>query len=165
MQLKFVPFLLAITAIFSAMVAAAPVESTTDVAINAFAAPILKRNKKNNDDDDDEDVDDSKSYSGTATWYSPKKNGGTQAACGGKKINDNSEIVALNAPQYGDMSEDSDWCGKEIEITGPKGTIKATILDACPECDSGDLDLTPVLFERVCGDKDKGVAKVTWKLA
>lgn len=163
MQLKFVPSLLAIAAVFSAMVAAAPVEPTTDVAINDFSAPILKRGKKN--DDDEEEEDDSNTYSGTATWYSPKKNGGTQAACGGKKINDNSEIVALNSPQYGDMSEDSDWCGKEIEITGPKGTTKATILDACPECDSGDLDLTPVLFERVCGDKDKGVAKITWKLA
>ncbi|KAF1802096.1 hypothetical protein V8B55DRAFT_1476934 [Mucor lusitanicus] len=158
MQLQFVPSLMAIAAVFSAIVAAAPVESTNDVAVNDFAAPVLKKSKKSDDDDD-------KSYSGTATWYSPKKNGGTQAACGGKKISDDSEIVALNAPQYGKMSEDSDWCGKEIEITGPKGTTKATILDACPECSHGDLDLTPVLFERVCGSKGKGVADITWKLA
>ncbi|CAO0792142.1 unnamed protein product [Mucor circinelloides] len=156
MQLKFVPSLMAIAAIFSAIVAAAPIESTSDVAVNDFASPVLKKSKKNDDDD---------TYSGTATWYSPKKNGGTKAACGGEKISDDSEIVALNAPQYGKMSEDSDWCGKEIKITGPKGTTKATILDACPECSHGDLDLTPVLFERVCGDKDKGVADITWELA
>ncbi|GAN11711.1 expansin family protein [Mucor ambiguus] len=157
MQIQFVPSLMAIAAVFSAMVAAAPVESANVVVINDSAAPVLKRSKNSNGDDD-------KSYSGTATWYSPKKNGGTQAACGGKKISDDSEIVALNAPQYGKMSKDSDWCGKEIEITGPKGTTKATILDACPECSHGDLDLTPVLFERVCGSKNKGVADITWKL-
>lgn len=104
------------------------------------------------------------SYSGTATWYTPKTEGGDKGACGGEKIGDDSEIVALNQPQYGDMSEDSDWCGKEIEITGPKGTTTATIMDACPECSEGDLDLTPVIFKRVVGDKDQGVADITWRV-
>jgi expansin (peptidoglycan-binding protein) len=104
------------------------------------------------------------SYSGTATWYTPATEGGNKAACGGETINDDSEIVALNQEQYGDMDKDSDWCGKEIEITGPKGTTKATIMDACPECSSGDLDLTPVLFKRVVGDKGQGVGDITWRV-
>lgn len=103
-------------------------------------------------------------YSGTATWFHPASEGGSTGACGPQE-NDNSRIVALNAPQYGDMSKKSSWCGKKIKITGPHGTATATINDACPECPRGNLDLTPVLFKEVVGDMNKGVGKITWSLA
>lgn len=106
----------------------------------------------------------SKSYSGTATWFTPATEGGSTGACGPEE-DDDSLIVALNAPQYGDMSEKSSWCGKKISITGPAGTATATVNDACPECESGDLDLTPVLFKKIVGDMDKGVGKITWQLS
>lgn len=104
------------------------------------------------------------SYEGQATWYTPKTEGGDRGACGGVKIDNDSKIVALNQEQYGDMSEDSDWCGTEVEITGPEGTARATIMDACPGCDYGDLDLTPVLFKKVGGAKSIGVVDITWRV-
>ncbi|OAD02849.1 hypothetical protein MUCCIDRAFT_124886, partial [Mucor lusitanicus CBS 277.49] len=103
----------------------------------------------------------SKSYSGTATWFTPATEGGSTGACGPEE-NDNSPIVALNAPQYGNLNSKSSWCGKKITITGPAGTATATVNDACPECDHGDLDLTPVLFKKIVGDMDKGVGKISW---
>jgi expansin (peptidoglycan-binding protein) len=63
------------------------------------------------------------------------------------------------------MSKKSSWCGKTITITGPTGkSTKAKINDACPGCDHGDLDLTPVLFKEVIGDMNKGVGEITWSL-
>ncbi|KAI8643368.1 hypothetical protein BD408DRAFT_155852 [Parasitella parasitica] len=105
MQSQFVTSLLAVVTVLSVIFTAAPFEPTTGVAIDDFAVPILKKSKKIHDGNED-----SKTYSSTTTWYSPKKNTGTKAACGGKKIGDDSEIVALDTPQYGQMSSDSDWC-------------------------------------------------------
>lgn len=104
-------------------------------------------------------------YKGTATWFKPASEGGSQGACGPEE-DDYSRIVALNAPQYGSMSKKSSWCGKKIRITGPTGkSTTATINDACPGCDHGDLDLTPVLFKEIIGDMNKGVGEITWSLA
>ncbi|CAO3591611.1 unnamed protein product [Absidia cylindrospora] len=103
-------------------------------------------------------------YTGTGTWFLPATEGGSTGACGPKEGN-NSPIVALNAPQYGNLNGKSSWCGKKIRITGPHGSATATVNDACPECKHGDLDLTPVLFKKVIGDMDIGVAKISWQLA
>lgn len=103
----------------------------------------------------------SKTFKGTATWFLPASEGGSTGACGPKE-NNNSPIVALNRPQYGNTSKKSKWCGKKVRITGPKGSVTATVNDACPECKHGDLDLTPVLFKKVVGKMDKGVGKIKW---
>ncbi|KAG0170085.1 hypothetical protein DFQ28_002512 [Apophysomyces sp. BC1034] len=102
-----------------------------------------------------------KTYSGTATWFKPVSEGGPQGACGPME-NDESLIVALNRPQYGNMSKKSKWCGKKIRVTGPKGSMTVTVNDACPGCSHGDLDLTPRVFKEVVGDMVKGVGKITW---
>ncbi|KAI8975222.1 RlpA-like double-psi beta-barrel-protein domain-containing protein-containing protein, partial [Mycotypha africana] len=105
---------------------------------------------------------DGKSFSGTATWYKPATEGGPQAACNGEHIDNDSPIVALNADQYGDLDGKSKYCHKKIKIQGQKGSVSATILDACPECSYGDLDLTPSLFKKVVGDMDIGESDITW---
>ncbi|KAI8981740.1 RlpA-like double-psi beta-barrel-protein domain-containing protein-containing protein [Mycotypha africana] len=103
-----------------------------------------------------------KTYTGTATWYKPATEGGPHAACNGAYIDDYSRIVALNAEQYGNMNGKSKYCHKKIRIKGPKGSATATILDACPGCSYGDLDLTPVLFKKIVGDMNKGIGKIHW---
>ncbi|KAI1043936.1 hypothetical protein LB505_003384 [Fusarium chuoi] len=52
-------------------------------------------------------------------------------------------------------------CGACIEVTGPSGTIKAMIVDKCPECDAGHLDLFPDAFKAVGGTD--GVVKTSYK--
>ena len=102
-------------------------------------------------------------YSGTATWFLPASEGGSQGACGPSE-GDSSNIVALNVAQYGNTSKKSSWCGKKIKIKGPKGTTISKINDACPGCKKGDLDLTPVVFKKVVGSMEKGVGKITWSV-
>ena len=142
MQLRIVPALMAIATVFSALVSAAPAKSS---------------------DKDISEMGSGKTYKGTATWYKPKTEGGDEGACWGEKIDDDSEIVALNAEQYGNMSKNSKHCGRQVRITGPEGSAIATVIDACPGCEYGDLDLTPVLFKRVAGKMKKGVADIEWQ--
>ncbi|KAF5643247.1 Expansin 2 [Fusarium sp. NRRL 52700] len=52
-------------------------------------------------------------------------------------------------------------CGACIEVTGPSGTIKAMIVDKCPECDPGHLDLFPNAFKAVGGTD--GIVKTSYK--
>ncbi|KAI9262093.1 RlpA-like double-psi beta-barrel-protein domain-containing protein-containing protein [Sporodiniella umbellata] len=100
-------------------------------------------------------------FKGTGTWFLPASEGGDMGACG-KKEGNKSMIVAMNRPQYGNTSKKSKWCGKKLKIKGPKGSVTATVNDACPECKKGDLDLTPIVFKKVIGDMNKGVGKITW---
>ncbi|KAF5596601.1 Expansin 2 [Fusarium pseudocircinatum] len=52
-------------------------------------------------------------------------------------------------------------CGACIEVTGPSGTVKAMIVDKCPECDPGHLDLFPDAFKAVGGTD--GIVKTSYK--
>ncbi|KAL1408056.1 hypothetical protein Q8F55_004853 [Vanrija albida] len=81
-------------------------------------------------------------------------------ACG--NVNSDSEaVVALNAPEYAGGSH----CGKSVtikdETTG--NTATATIVDLCPGCPSGGLDLSPSLFSTLSnGNMGKGVLSLSW---
>ncbi|KAI8988564.1 hypothetical protein BDF20DRAFT_814107 [Mycotypha africana] len=143
MQLQIVSFIGIVISVFANLVTASPAITTTENT-------VLKR----------KDYDGE--HFGIATWYSPHKNGGPQGACWDTYIDDDSEIVALNGPQYGDEDEISKHCGAKVEIWGPKGSTKATVMDVCSECSWGELDLTPLLFERVVGDLDIGVGEISW---
>ncbi|KAI8344039.1 RlpA-like double-psi beta-barrel-protein domain-containing protein-containing protein [Chlamydoabsidia padenii] len=120
------------------------------------AAPI-----RSSDEESHLEKRGSKTFKGTATWFLPASEGGSTGACGPKE-NNHSYIVALNRPQYGNTSKKSKHCGKKVRITGPKGSVTATVNDACPECKFGSLDLTPVLFKKVVGNMNKGVGKIKW---
>ncbi|CAO3617192.1 unnamed protein product [Mucor hiemalis] len=152
MQLRIVPTLMAIATLFSALVAAAPAKSNEDF-LNTNLNPNMNIDK----------LGKGKVFKGTATWYKPKTEGGDRGACDGVKIDDDSEIVALNAEQYGKMSKNSEHCFSKVKITGSEGSAIATIVDACPGCKYGDLDLTPVLFKQVCGNMKKGVDEIEWQ--
>lgn len=100
-------------------------------------------------------------YHGIGTWFVPETEGGIYGACGPKE-NSESMIVAMNHKQYGNMNAKSKWCGKKLRLKGPKGSTTVTVNDACPGCGYGDLDLTPKVFQKVIGDFDLGVGKITW---
>ncbi|GET03724.1 riboflavin aldehydeforming enzyme, putative [Rhizophagus clarus] len=84
---------------------------------------------------------------GDGTFYNPSVGIGS---CGWQ--NDDSEFVAaLNAPQYGEFSDpaDSPICGKCIKITGPNGSVKVKLVDKCPKCKRGDIDMSPAAFKKI----------------
>lgn len=75
-------------------------------------------------------------FHGRGTFFDPEREGGSQGACG-PFADENSQIVAMNADQYGDMSKKSHWCGKRVKICYEKKCTIATVTDACPGCDHG----------------------------
>lgn len=52
-------------------------------------------------------------------------------------------------------------CGKYITAKGPKGTVRVKIVDTCPPCKSGDLDLSIAAFGKIA-DYAAGRVPITW---
>ncbi|KPM40275.1 hypothetical protein AK830_g6281 [Neonectria ditissima] len=61
----------------------------------------------------------------------------------------------------GEIWDNAAHCGACLEITGPTGTITAMIVDQCPECDAGHLDLFPDAFTAVGGTD--GIVDTSYK--
>ncbi|KAJ1889605.1 hypothetical protein LPJ66_007945 [Kickxella alabastrina] len=99
-------------------------------------------------------------FSGDGTYYNPSVGTGS---CG--KLNSDSELVAaINAPQYGTDANPNNAavCGKCILVKGPNGQVKVTVVDKCPPCKQGDLDLSPAAFEQIA-EFDQGRVPITWQ--
>ncbi|KAF8921436.1 RlpA-like double-psi beta-barrel-protein domain-containing protein-containing protein [Mucidula mucida] len=69
-------------------------------------------------------------------------------------------IVALNTPQYGDGYPGPN-CFKTITMTYNGKTTQATIMDQCPGCPYGGLDLSRGLFTFFASE-DAGIIYGTW---
>jgi expansin (peptidoglycan-binding protein) len=94
-------------------------------------------------------------YSGNATTYSYTGGG----ACTRDPIPGGTLVGAINAPQY----YGSILCGAYLSVTGPAGTTQVLIVDLCPGCASGDLDLDTAAFQAITGATD-GRYPITWQL-
>jgi expansin (peptidoglycan-binding protein) len=53
-------------------------------------------------------------------------------------------------------------CGAFAEVTGPKGSVTVRIVDRCPECKPGDVDLSAEAFARIA-EPVAGRVPITWK--
>lgn len=67
-------------------------------------------------------------------------------------------FVALNAADYGT----ADLCGAHLAVQGNRGSVTVKVIDQCPECPPGALDLSPQAFARITGDA--GVTDVLWQV-
>ncbi|RPD63953.1 barwin-like endoglucanase [Lentinus tigrinus ALCF2SS1-7] len=91
--------------------------------------------------------------SGDATYYEP--NGGL-GACG-SPIQNSDFAVALSSAQYSGGSN----CGRRINVHYQGKSVEATVVDLCPGCASGSIDLTPSAFQQLA-DLSAGRIQVTW---
>ena len=66
-------------------------------------------------------------------------------------------IAAINAAQWAGSAH----CGECLLVTGPLGTIRVKVVDQCPECLWGDLDLSPSAFATIANPID-GRVPVSW---
>ena len=57
----------------------------------------------------------------------------------------------------------ADYCGACVEIEGPNGNVKVQIIDRCPECAPGDIDLSPEAFDYLAPRID-GRIPISWKV-
>lgn len=91
--------------------------------------------------------------SGEATYYAT----GGAGACGLKPRANDLMVAAMNKPQYA-----KSVCGKCAQVTGPKGTtVKVRIVDLCPGCRRGDLDLSKQAFGAIAA-LSTGRVRITW---
>lgn len=78
---------------------------------------------------------------GIATWYDATGEG----HCGYDASPEDMDVAAMNAPQF----NNSAVCGSCAEVEGPRGTVRVRIVDSCPECGSGHLDLSKEAFAKI----------------
>lgn len=93
--------------------------------------------------------------SGEGTYYAATGEG----ACMFDATPNDLDVAALNAPDWSGSS----LCGACAEVTGPKGTVTIRIVDLCPECKTGDLDLSPQAFDKIA-EHAAGRVPISWKL-
>ncbi|KAI0848469.1 RlpA-like double-psi beta-barrel-protein domain-containing protein-containing protein [Daldinia vernicosa] len=96
-------------------------------------------------------------YSGDMTYYTPGL-----GACG-KYNSEADHIVALAPAQYGHDANPNNAkvCGRKINIHYNGKTASATVVDKCPSCASGSIDVSPSVFQQLA-PLAKGRVKVTW---
>jgi expansin (peptidoglycan-binding protein) len=54
-------------------------------------------------------------------------------------------VAAMNAPDF----DNAAWCGACLEVTGPMGVVTVRVVDECPGCAHGDLDLSQSAFQQI----------------
>lgn len=100
--------------------------------------------------------EDSVIHSGEGTYYTFASGAG---ACMFDSTPNDPMVGALNIIDYGS----SDYCGSCVSITGPKGEITVRIVDMCPECLQGDVDLSPLAFSLIA-EIPQGRVPIRWKV-
>jgi len=93
--------------------------------------------------------------SGIATWYDATGAG----HCGYDASPQDMDVAAMNAPEF----NNSAVCGACAEVEGPQGTVRVRIVDSCPECNAGHLDLSKQAFAKI-SPIEAGRVTTRWRL-
>ncbi|MFC8846353.1 MULTISPECIES: expansin EXLX1 family cellulose-binding protein [unclassified Micromonospora] len=94
-------------------------------------------------------------HQGKATFYDSKGAGGN---CSYPSAPANRLYVALGPSEYAAGAA----CGGHLDVTGPKGTVRVLVMDQCPECAAGHLDLSREAFARIA-DPVQGIVSVSYR--
>jgi expansin (peptidoglycan-binding protein) len=96
----------------------------------------------------------SRQFEGEATFYRFADGSGR---CSFDRSPKDLLIGAINRRQYAGAAA----CGACVRVIGPQGAVTVRIVDECPTCRSGDLDLSPVAFERLA-PRGQGRVPIRW---
>ncbi|WP_329107924.1 expansin EXLX1 family cellulose-binding protein [Micromonospora sp. NBC_01699] len=94
-------------------------------------------------------------HSGKATFYDSAGAGGN---CSFPSAPADRLYVALGPSEYASAAA----CGGYLDVTGPKGRVRVVIMDQCPECAPGHIDLSREAFARIA-DPVQGVVPVSYR--
>ena len=94
-------------------------------------------------------------HQGVATYYDATGAG----ACSFDPSPNDLMVAAMNGVEY----NHSAYCGAFVQVNGPQGTIVVRIVDLCPECQAGHLDLSREAFAAIA-DLPLGVVPITWRV-
>ncbi|GAB3171698.1 expansin (peptidoglycan-binding protein) [Micromonospora palomenae] len=94
-------------------------------------------------------------HKGKATFYDSKGAGGN---CSYPSAPANRRYVALGPSEYAAGAA----CGGFLDVTGPRGTVRVLVMDQCPECEPGHLDLSREAFAEIA-DPVQGVVGISYR--
>lgn len=95
-------------------------------------------------------------HNGDATYYTFADGSGN---CCFPTTSNDLMVGAMNHADY----DGSYACGSCVEIIGPDSTIDIRIVDHCPECLPGDIDLSPLAFSKIAA-VSRGRVPISWRL-
>jgi expansin (peptidoglycan-binding protein) len=98
---------------------------------------------------------DDHDHSGEATYYQGANGTGN---CGFDATPDDLMLGAMNHVDYANSAV----CGGCVRLTGPNATITIRMVDQCPECPAGNIDLSPEAFALIA-DLSLGRVPITWQ--
>jgi expansin (peptidoglycan-binding protein) len=93
--------------------------------------------------------------SGTATFYDLGDGTGN---CSFPSAPANDLFVALGDTEYSGAAA----CGSYLDVTGPKGKVRVKVIDSCPPCEPGHIDLSRTAFRKIA-DEVTGIVPVKYK--
>ena len=92
---------------------------------------------------------------GIATYYNATGAG----ACSFDPSPNDLMVAAMNAEEFNNAAV----CGSFVEVTGALGTVTVRIVDLCPECKAGHLDLSREAFAQI-DEIRLGRVPITWQV-
>jgi expansin (peptidoglycan-binding protein) len=97
----------------------------------------------------------SQAEQGVATYYMATGDG----ACGFGPSPNDLDVAAMDQPEWAG----SGVCGECVAVTGPKGSVTVRVVDLCPGCEQGHLDLSQQAFAQIA-DVSAGRVPITWQV-
>lgn len=94
-------------------------------------------------------------HSGEGTYY----NANGEGNCLFPASPNNMMVAAMNQVDYANSA----ICGAYIRVQGPDGSVDVRIVDRCPECPQGDVDLSMEAFAQIA-ELHLGRVPITWQL-
>ncbi len=92
-------------------------------------------------------------HQGEGTYYAADGSGN----CSFEATPSDLDVGAMNQADYAGSAV----CGSCVEVTGPKGTLRIRIVDRCPECAPGDIDLSREAFAKIA-EVEQGRVPIQW---
>ena len=93
------------------------------------------------------------SETGDATHYDA-----TEAGSCSFPVSPDRMVAALNGPDYARAA----WCGACLAVAGPLGDVIVRVVDECPGCKHGDLDLSREAFAQIA-PLSAGRVHIDWR--
>jgi expansin len=93
--------------------------------------------------------------SGVAVYYDYRQGRGN---CSFDQLPSDGLYASLSPPEYDDASA----CGATLDVHGPKGTVRVTVVDQCPGCGVGRLDLSRGAFTQIASISS-GAVPITYR--
>lgn len=94
-------------------------------------------------------------HTGEATYYDATGAGN----CSFDPSPENLMVAAMNHTDY----DNAALCGAYVQIAGPNGSVMVRIVDRCPRCAPGDIDLSRQAFALIA-DLADGRVPISWQL-